>query len=186
MIILRKFTTIKLPRVFFDISVNEKEIGRLVFELRSDIAPKTTENFRVLCIGGAGSTKCGVRKTYKGSVIHRIVPGLLIQGGDYTKNNGTGGESIYNSKFNDESFILEHGEPGILSMANSGPNSNGSQFFITTIPCPKFNGKYVAFGKVVKGLDVLEIIEAQGTENGVPYSKVLICDSGEISSDDDS
>lgn len=184
MIILRNFTTKKLPRVFFDISINDKEVGRLEFELRSDIVPKTTENFRVLCTGGVGNTKSGIRKTYKGSVIHRIVPGLLIQGGDYTKGNGTGGESIYNSKFNDENFILEHGEPGVLSMANSGPNTNGSQFFITTVPCPKLNGKYVAFGKVVKGFEVLEAVEAQGSEDGVPYSEVVIIDSGELNSED--
>ena len=149
--ILRRIFSTKLPQVFLDISINGEEVGRLTFELRADIVPKTAENFRMLCIGGSGKTKEGIEKSYKNSIFHRIVPGFMIQGGDFTNGNGTGGESIYGDKFNDENFLISHSNPGTLSMANSGSNTNGSQFFIIAVPCPFLDKQFVAFGKLIGG-----------------------------------
>ncbi|CAG9327568.1 unnamed protein product [Blepharisma stoltei] len=177
--IVRFFSTKKNPRVFLDIAVEGEQVGRMLFELRADVVPKTAENFRGLCIGGYGKTDTGLPLQYKGVKFHRIIPGFMCQSGDFTKGNGTGGVSIYGAKFNDENFTLKHNEPGVLSMANSGPNTNGSQFFITTVPCPWLDGKHVVFGKLVEGFEVLKTIEAQGTQNGTPKKKVTIINCGQ-------
>jgi cyclophilin family peptidyl-prolyl cis-trans isomerase len=163
------------PQCFFDITVNNKSIGRIVFELYSDIVPITAENFRCLCTGEKGN---GLH--YKGCGFHRVIPEFMLQGGDFTNHNGTGGRSIYGSRFNDENFIKKHEKPGLLSMANAGKNTNGSQFFITTVPCPWLDGKHCVFGEVVKGMDVVSKIESLGTESGKPKAKIIIADCGQL------
>mmetsp|Transcript_23155 Transcript_23155/g.39728 ORF Transcript_23155/g.39728 Transcript_23155/m.39728 type:complete len:166 (+) Transcript_23155:3-500(+) len=163
-----------------DIRVGGKELGRLTFELYKDIVPKTAENFYMLCGGKGYCKKTGHHRNYKGCNFHRIIPGFMIQGGDYVFNNGRGGESIYGPKFPDENFKVKHNKPFLLSMANSGPDSNGSQFFITTVPCPHLNGKHVVFGEVVKGHDVVQQMEAVGTEEGKTKTRVIITDCGRI------
>ena len=161
------------PKVYFDITVGGDKARRIVFELRTDVTPITAENFRALCTGEKGFG-------YKGSPFHRIIPGFMCQGGDFTNRNGTGGKSIYGDKFADENFILKHAEPGLLSMANAGPNSNGSQFFITTAVTKWLDGKHVVFGKVVKGLEVLMNLEKIGSQSGGTSKLVLIEDCGEL------
>ncbi|EGR32314.1 peptidyl-prolyl cis-trans isomerase, putative [Ichthyophthirius multifiliis] len=168
------------PKVFFDITIDNTPSGRMVFELFSNVVPKTAENFRRLCIGDAKSTITGKPLSYKGSHFHRIIPSFMAQGGDFTHHNGTGGESIYGRIFPDENFNLKHTGPGELSMANSGPNTNGSQFFITTVQCEWLNGKHTVFGKIVEGMEVLNTIEHQGTSRGNPKKKVVISDCGEL------
>jgi cyclophilin family peptidyl-prolyl cis-trans isomerase len=163
------------PQCFFDITVNNKSIGRIVFELYSDVVPITAENFRCLCTGEKGN---GLH--YKGCGFHRVIPEFMIQGGDFTNHNGTGGRSIYGSRFNDENFIKKHEKPGLLSMANAGKNTNGSQFFITTVPCPWLDGKHCVFGEVIKGMDVVSQIESLGSQNGKPKAKILIADCGQL------
>lgn len=166
------------PRVFLDISIGGKPAGRLSFELFADVVPKTAENFRALCTGENGNGKSGKPLSYKGSAFHRIIPDFMCQGGDFTAGNGTGGESIYGTKFADENFTLKHDQPGLLSMANAGPNTNGSQFFITTTLTPWLNGKHVVFGVLREGMEVLQAMEACGTANGRPTSPVVITDCG--------
>ncbi|KAJ2829980.1 cytochrome P450 cyp2 [Coemansia erecta] len=161
-----------LPRVFFKVSTNSKPLGRIVMELRKDVVPKTAENFRALCTGEKGYG-------YKNTIFHRVIPQYLIQGGDFTDNTGIGGESIYGPKFDDENFELKHINAGLLSMANSGPHTNGSQFFITTMPCQWLDGKHVVFGKVVEGMSVVREIETRGSISGKPLQTVTIDECGE-------
>jgi peptidylprolyl isomerase len=154
------------PSVFFDVAIDGKSAGRLVFELRKDVAPKTAENFRQLCTGEAGVGKSGKPLHFKGSKFHRIIPNFMCQGGDFTHGTGIGGESIYGHKFPDEDFSLKHEGYGVLSMANAGPNTNGSQFFITTVDCPWLDGAHVVFGALTEGETVLRNVEAQGSSSG--------------------
>jgi peptidylprolyl isomerase len=170
------------PRVFFDISIGGQPAGRIVFELFADVVPRTAENFRALCTGEKGTGKSGKPLHYKGSSFHRIIPQFMCQGGDFTRGNGTGGESIYGNKFDDENFKLKHTQKGLLSMANAGPGTNGSQFFITTIETPWLDGKHVVFGKVVEGQDVVDAMERVGSRNGATSKTVTIEDSGELPS----
>lgn len=165
-------------KVFFDITIGQSDAGRVIFELYNDIVPITAENFRCLCTGEKSFN--GKQLTYKGSYFHRIIPNFMCQGGDFTAGNGTGGMSIYGSKFNDENFNVKHNKEGLLSMANAGKNTNGSQFFITTVPCPWLDGKHVVFGEVVEGLQVIKKLEDLGTENGTPKKTVCIKDCGQL------
>ncbi|PFH35974.1 cyclophilin precursor [Besnoitia besnoiti] len=169
------------PRVFFDINIDKKPAGRIEFELFSDAVPKTAENFRALCTGEKGMGRSGKPLYYQGCPFHRIIPQFMCQGGDFTRMNGTGGESIYGEKFADENFVYKHSEPFLLSMANAGPNTNGSQFFITTVPCPWLDGKHVVFGKVVSGQDVVKKMEAEGRSNGQTKCPVEIAACGQLS-----
>jgi len=168
------------PRVFFEVSIANASVGRIVMELYSDIVPRTAENFRCLCTGERGMGVKGKPLHFKGSVFHRIIPNFMIQGGDFTKGNGTGGESIYGEKFRDENFQKKHTGPGMLSMANSGPNTNGSQFFITTVKTDWLDNKHVVFGKVIEGLDIVRQLEAQGTDGGKTKKRCTIVDCGQL------
>jgi len=169
------------PTVFFDVTIGGNNAGRIVFELYADIVPKTAENFRALCTGEKGKGKAGKALHYKSSVFHRIIPQFMIQGGDFTAHNGTGGESIYGAKFADENFKEKHTIPGLLSMANAGPGTNGSQFFITTVATPWLDGKHVVFGRVIEGLDIVKKMEALGSQNGKTSQVVSIADCGQLS-----
>jgi peptidylprolyl isomerase len=163
---------------YFDMNIDGKPAGKIVFGLYGNAAPKTVDNFMELCIG-AKSDKNPKGLTYKGSPFHRIIPQFMLQGGDITQGNGMGGESIYGRTFADENLKLKHDRRGLLSMANAGPNTNGSQFFITTVLTPWLDGRHVVFGEVVEGMDIVDKIEALGSQSGTPSKKVTIAASGE-------
>lgn len=171
----------KNPIVFFDISIGGQSAGRIEMELFADTCPKTAENFLQLCVGT--KNKDGKTLHYKGSTFHRVIPAFMCQGGDFTRGNGTGGESIYGGRFDDETFQGKSGThfgPGTLSMANAGPNTNGSQFFICTAPTPHLDGKHVVFGQVTKGYGVVKAMEAVGSANGRTSEQVVISDCGKV------
>ena len=167
-------------KVFFDVEINGEEAGRIVMGLFGEAVPKTAENFRALCTGEKGVGKMGKPLHYKGSQFHRVIPQFMLQGGDFTAGNGTGGESIYGAKFADEKFAYRHDSEGLLSMANAGPNTNGSQFFITTVKTPWLDGKHVIFGRVLEGMEVVKRIESLGSQNGATRLPIKIADCGEL------
>merc|ERR1711988_1925800 len=169
------------PVVFFDIAIGGSPVGRIEMTLRADVVPKTAENFRALCTGEKGVGRSGKPLHFKGSAFHRVIPNFMCQGGDFTRGNGTGGESIYGMKFPDENFIRKHTTPGLLSMANAGPGTNGSQFFITTVKTSWLDGKHVVFGQVVEGMDIVYQMENSPVgRNDTPVSPIVIANSGQL------
>jgi len=173
-------------RVWFDISIGGVKTGRVVFELYNDVVPKTVDNFRALCTGEKGTGAQGKPLHYKGSAFHRVIKSFMIQGGDFTAGNGTGGESIYGEKFADENFQLKHTKPFLLSMANAGPGTNGSQFFVTTVSTPHLDGKHVVFGEVIAGKSVVRQVENTPVgQNDKPNKDCVIEDCGELPADAD-
>nr|AHC00615.1 cyclophilin [Ganoderma lucidum] len=162
-----------MANVFFDITINDQPAGRIIFRLFDDVVPKTARNFRELATGQHGFG-------YKGSSFHRIIPNFMLQGGDFTRGNGTGGKSIYGEKFEDENFQLKHTKRGILSMANAGKNTNGSQFFITTVVTSWLDGAHVVFGEVVEGIEIVDKVESLGSASGTPKARITIANSGTV------
>ncbi|MEU6241912.1 peptidylprolyl isomerase [Streptomyces sp. NPDC047024] len=159
--------------VYFDVNIDDQPAGRIVFRLYDDVVPKTAQNFRELATGKHGFG-------YAGSPFHRVIPQFMLQGGDFTNGNGTGGKSIYGEKFADENFSRKHDRPYLLSMANAGPNTNGSQFFITTVVTPWLDGKHVVFGEVVEGQDIVDKIEGLGSDSGATRGKITVAESGTV------
>ncbi|OJJ05078.1 hypothetical protein ASPVEDRAFT_44619 [Aspergillus versicolor CBS 583.65] len=162
-----------MSNVYFDVTADNQPLGRIVFKLFDDVVPKTTRNFRELATGQHGFG-------YAGSPFHRVIPNFMLQGGDFTKGNGTGGKSIYGEKFADENFQLKHTKPFLLSMANAGKNTNGSQFFITTVVTSWLDGAHVVFGEVVEGQDVVKAVEALGSSSGATKKKIAVSASGTV------
>ena len=167
-------------KVFFDVEIDGEKAGRIVFGLFGDVVPKTAENFRALCTGEKGQGKKGKPLHYKGSKFHRVIPQFMAQGGDFTHGSGVGGESIYGDKFADENFNLRHERPFLLSMANAGPNTNGSQFFITFVKTPWLDGRHTVFGEVLEGKDLVSKMEKFGSPSGSTSKTMIIADSGEL------
>ncbi|QDQ15175.1 peptidylprolyl isomerase [Streptomyces spectabilis] len=162
-----------MQNVYFDITIDGKDAGRIVFRLFDDVVPETARNFRELATGQNGYG-------YAGSAFHRVIPQFMLQGGDFTHGNGTGGKSIFGATFADENFSLKHDRPFLLSMANRGPNTNSSQFFVTTVVTPWLDGKHVVFGEVAEGEDLVKQIEALGSGSGALASDVVIKESGTV------
>merc|ERR1711934_59673 len=167
-------TIMASPICFFDMTAGGQSVGRIEMTLRNDVVPKTAENFRALCTGEKGFG-------FRGSAFHRVITNFMCQGGDFTRGNGTGGESIYGAKFADENFQLKHTGPGILSMANAGPNTNGSQFFLCTVKTDWLDGKHCVFGSVTGGMDVVKAVERVGSGSGATSKPVVIADCGQLS-----
>ena len=165
------------PQVFFDITIDGKPSGRIEFLLYKDVTPLTADNFQKLC---EGVEVAGKKIGYKDTIFHRVIPQFMLQGGDFTNFNGTGGYSIYGSKFKDENFVKKHTVAGLLSMANAGPNTNGSQFFITTVPCSWLDGKHVVFGEVTQGMDLVKKIEGLGSSSGATKAKIVVANCGSL------
>ncbi|MGS2591290.1 peptidylprolyl isomerase [Streptomyces hebeiensis] len=159
--------------VYFDVTADGQPLGRIVFKLFDDVVPRTAKNFRELATGEHGFG-------YAGSPFHRVIPGFMLQGGDFTKGNGTGGKSIYGERFADENFQLKHDRPFLLSMANAGKNTNGSQFFITTVVTSWLDGAHVVFGEVVEGADVVQAVEKLGSSSGKTSKKIIVSASGTV------
>ena len=167
-------------KVYFDITIDNEPAGRIVFGLFGNTVPKTVKNFATLCDGSAGVGNAGKPLHFQGSNFHRIIPGFMAQGGDFTNGNGTGGESIYGNKFADENFTLKHTKPFLLSMANAGPNTNGSQFFITFKETPWLDGRHTVFGEVLEGVDIVNQLEKIGSGSGATSKTATIAASGKL------
>ncbi|EKM57324.1 uncharacterized protein PHACADRAFT_255024 [Phanerochaete carnosa HHB-10118-sp] len=172
---------------YFDVTIGDRPAGRVVFQLYDDIVPKTAENFRALCTGEKGVGNSGKPLHYQGCNFHRVIKGFMIQGGDFTMGDGRGGESIYGEKFEDENFDVKHTKPFLLSMANAGPGTNGSQFFVTAAPTPHLDNKHVVFGEVIRGKSIFRAIENHPTSSGdVPTEPCTIAACGQLDSSDPS